>query len=49
MFKKFLSGLVFGAGFAIAFVVIWTIGLSYVVPTALENATKQFARYGGWQ
>ena len=41
MLKKFLNGLVFGAGFTIAFVAIWTISLSYVVPTVFENATKK--------
>lgn len=41
MLNKFLNGLVFGAGFAIAFLAIWTIGLSYVVPTVLENVTNR--------
>lgn len=41
MFKKFLSGLVLGAGFAIAFVVIWAIALSYLIPAVLENATNK--------
>ena len=40
MFKKFLQGLVFGSGFAIAFVAIWTISISYVIPTAIDNASK---------
>lgn len=41
MFKKLISGLVFGVGFAIAFVAICIIGFSYVAPTILENASKK--------
>lgn len=38
MLKKFLGGLVFGAGFGIAFVVIWVVGVSYLLPKALETS-----------
>ncbi|WP_025820695.1 hypothetical protein [Shewanella marina] len=41
MFKKFLNGLVFGSGFAIAFVAIWAIGLSYVIPMVIENTSNK--------
>ncbi|HXI37206.1 MAG TPA: hypothetical protein VNH80_09860 [Burkholderiales bacterium] len=39
MLKKFLDGLLFGAGFAIAFAVVWmawTFGASYFLPRMLE-------------
>lgn len=39
MLKKFLDGLVFGGGFAIAFVAIWTIGMLFVVPRMMESIT----------
>jgi hypothetical protein len=32
MFKRFLHGLVFGSGFAIAFVIIWVVGFYVVFP-----------------
>lgn len=44
MLRKFLDGLVFGAGFGIAFVLVWAIGMSYVMPrlvTSLTTETKQ--------
>ncbi len=45
MFKRFLDGLVFGAGFAIAFVAIWVLAMSFVVPRMMERVatttTKQ--------
>lgn len=41
MFNKFLQGLVYGSGFAIAFVVIWAIGLVYVLPAAIERSNKK--------
>jgi len=37
MFRKFIEGLVFGSGFAIALVVIWTIGMSLVVPRVITS------------
>ena len=42
MLKRFLDGLIFGRGFAIAFVAIWTIwtiGVSFVVPRMMESIT----------
>jgi hypothetical protein len=41
MLKKFLHGVVFGAGFAFAFAAIWTIwslGMSYFMPRIMESA-----------
>lgn len=40
MFKKFLSGLVFGSGFAIAFVFIAYIGLQVIFPAVLSSSDK---------
>lgn len=37
MFKKFLDGLVFGAGFSITFVTIWFIAYYFVLPGMLES------------
>jgi hypothetical protein len=42
MLKIFLDGLIFGCGFAIAFVaiwIIWTIGVSLVLPRMMESIT----------
>lgn len=41
MLKKFIHGLVFGAGFSIAFVAIWLIGMTYLLPKAFETAQKE--------
>ena len=41
MLKKLLEGLVFGAGFAFAFAVIWTIwsvGMTYLMPRVIESS-----------
>lgn len=40
MFKKFLNGLVFGSGFAIAFVFIAYVGLQLVIPAVVNNSNK---------
>ena len=40
MFKKFLSGIVFGSGFAIAFVFICYLGLQVVIPTLVNRSNK---------
>lgn len=32
MFKRFVDGLIFGAGFAIALVVVWTVGYMLLMP-----------------
>src|SRR6266581_7531325 len=42
MLKKFLDGLIFGCGFAIAFLAIctiWTIGMSFVIPKMMDPFT----------
>lgn len=44
MLKKFLEGMVFGSGFAIAFVLVGAIGMSFVMPrliTSFTTETKQ--------
>ena len=44
MLKRFLDGLVFGSGFAIAFVAIWALAMSFVIPSMMERVattTKQ--------
>jgi hypothetical protein len=41
MLKKFLNGLVFGTGFGIAFVIVWSVGVSYLLPKALETSHKE--------
>lgn len=40
MFKKFFSGIVFGSGFAIAFVFISYLGLQVVIPTLINSSNK---------
>jgi len=37
MLKRFLDGLVFGSGLAIAFVAIWTLAMWFVIPSMLES------------
>ena len=37
MFRKFLTGLVFGAGFAIAFTLVCTFWITWALPKYLEN------------
>ena len=41
MLKKFLDGLVFGSGFAIAFVVVGAIGISFVMPRVFSSLTPE--------
>jgi len=41
MLKKFVQGLVFGTGTAVAFVAVWLVAMSYVIPPALEKLTKK--------
>ena len=41
MFKKFIHGLIFGAGAAIAFVAVWLVAMTYVIPPALEKMTNK--------
>lgn len=41
MLKKFLNGLVFGAGFGITFVIVLVVGVSYLLPKAMETAHKE--------
>ncbi|NVK58386.1 MAG: hypothetical protein HWE26_22605 [Alteromonadaceae bacterium] len=40
MFNKFLSGLVFGSGFAIAFVLITYLGLQVILPAVINSSNK---------
>jgi hypothetical protein len=37
--RRFLDGLIFGTGLAIAFVVVWSISMAYVIPRVMESAT----------
>lgn len=37
MLKKFLDGLIFGSGVAIAFVVVWVIWMSIVIPRVITS------------
>lgn len=39
MFKKFLEGLVFGLGLAISFVVVWVVGMYFVIPQVMTSYT----------
>ena len=41
MLKKFLDGLIFGAGFGIAFVAVWIVSMSYIFPTVMESKLKE--------
>lgn len=41
MLKKFINGLIFGAGFAVAFIIICFIAVTYLLPKALETAQKE--------
>ncbi|MDN3652749.1 hypothetical protein QWY77_08220 [Thalassotalea ponticola] len=40
MFKKFLSGLVFGSGFSIAFLLIAYIGIQVLIPLVINSQNK---------
>jgi len=40
VFKKFLNGLVFGSGFAIAFIFIAYVGLQILIPAVIKNSDK---------
>ena len=40
MFKKFLNGLVFGSGFAVAFVLIVYVGLQVIIPAVVNSSDK---------
>lgn len=44
MLKKFINGLIFGAGFGIAFVSIWLISIHFILPKVLENKIKSEMR-----
>jgi hypothetical protein len=41
MLKRFLDGLVFGAGFAIALFAIWLIGMTSIAPRMMESMTTR--------
>jgi hypothetical protein len=47
MLKKFMHGLVFGAGAGVAFVVVWLVAISYVIPSALEKMTTKTPNMSG--
>ncbi|GAB4126153.1 MAG: hypothetical protein Tsb0027_25450 [Wenzhouxiangellaceae bacterium] len=40
MLRKFLHGLVFGSGFAVAFLVILAMGVVYFLPSLIDNSIK---------
>jgi hypothetical protein len=40
MLKKFFDGLIFGSGFAVAFVIICAIGMYFVIPRMVTSFTK---------
>ena len=40
MFRKFLDGLIFGSGFAVAFVFIAYVGLQVIIPAVVNSANK---------
>lgn len=41
MLKKFFEGIVFGLGLAISFVIVWAIGMYFVLPNLLTSYTVQ--------
>lgn len=41
MLRKFVDGLIFGAGFAVAFVVVWSVSMAYVIPQVVESAATR--------
>ena len=41
MLRKFLDGLVFGAGLAIAFVAVWSISMYFVIPRLMASVTTE--------
>ena len=43
MFKKFVDGLAFGAGFSIAFIVLWMIVTVVIYPVYLESQMSDLA------
>ena len=40
MFKKFIDGLVFGAGFGLAFIVLWIVAIYFLLPTLAKNSIQ---------
>jgi hypothetical protein len=44
MLKKFTDGLIFGAGFAIALIIIWSIGIAVVIPKAIDSFNTSIAK-----
>ncbi|WP_275098896.1 hypothetical protein [Sedimenticola hydrogenitrophicus] len=49
MLKKFIQGIVFGAGAAIAFVAVWLVAMSYVIPPAIEKMANKSPDMSGAQ
>ena len=43
MFKKFVDGLAFGAGFSIAFVALWMVVTIFIYPVYLESQMADLA------
>lgn len=41
MLRKFIDGLAFGAGLAIAFVAVWSVSMYFVVPRMMESAITE--------
>lgn len=41
MLKKFFEGFIFGSGFTIAFVIIWWIGMIFVMPRMVASHTME--------
>ena len=41
MFRKFVHGLIFGAGFGVAFAAVWIVSLSYILPEVMESKYKE--------
>ena len=47
MFKKFIDGLVFGAGFGIAFVVVWMVAFYLLLPIIAESGLARVSTSAG--
>ncbi len=41
MFRRFVNGIIFGAGFGIAFAAVWIVSLSYILPEVMESKYKE--------
>ena len=45
MLKRFLDGVIFGGGFAIAFVAVWHLYTYYALPSVVESKLATASRY----